>query len=194
MKDLRTYLPLVVLWAKKHHDHIQEHGTELNEEGMEMARSVGVAEPERIRIPGYTASPRDVHGGVDEDGVIPVVGQRRPMKKGSVHHHDRVGRHRFQRIIDRLILRQIDNSTANFAASVRPQRDQHVCTKRLEVVCVLVVAESRRPTLSIPVGAPVMKAVHCHMKCRTPLRCNSIHQPSRTGGLTRSRHPVDRHP
>lgn len=50
MKDLRTYLPLVVLWAKKHHDLIQEHGTELNEEGMEMARSVGVAEPERIRI------------------------------------------------------------------------------------------------------------------------------------------------
>ncbi len=50
MKDLNSYLPLVVLWAKKHHDLIQEQGAELNEEGMEMARSVGVAEPERIRI------------------------------------------------------------------------------------------------------------------------------------------------
>lgn len=50
MKDLNSYLPLVVLWAKKHHDLIQEQGAELNEERMEMARSVGVAEPERIRI------------------------------------------------------------------------------------------------------------------------------------------------
>ena len=50
MKDLDAYLPLVVLWAKKHHDLIQEHGTALNEEGMEMARSVGVAEPERICV------------------------------------------------------------------------------------------------------------------------------------------------
>ncbi len=50
MKDLNAYLPLVVLWAKKHHDLIQEQGTELNEEGMELARSVGVAEPERIRV------------------------------------------------------------------------------------------------------------------------------------------------
>jgi hypothetical protein len=50
MKDLNAYLPLVVLWAKKHHDLIQEQGSELNEEGMELARSVGVAEPERIRV------------------------------------------------------------------------------------------------------------------------------------------------
>jgi hypothetical protein len=50
MKDLNAYLPLVVLWAKKHHDLIQEQGTELNEEGMELARSVGVAEPERISV------------------------------------------------------------------------------------------------------------------------------------------------
>jgi hypothetical protein len=50
MKDLRALVPQVAQWARNHHDRIQDKGVELNDAGMELARSVGVAEPERIRV------------------------------------------------------------------------------------------------------------------------------------------------
>lgn len=37
-------------WARKHHDRIQSNGVELNDNGVDMARSVGVENPDKIRV------------------------------------------------------------------------------------------------------------------------------------------------
>ncbi|EUC70002.1 hypothetical protein Y017_11295 [Alcanivorax sp. 97CO-5] len=50
MNNLREFLPRVTAWAKKHHDLIQVEGVELNDAGADMARSVGVEDPNRIRV------------------------------------------------------------------------------------------------------------------------------------------------
>lgn len=50
MKELRQWLPLVTAWARRHHDLIQDNGVELSDDAVDLARSVGVVEPNRIRV------------------------------------------------------------------------------------------------------------------------------------------------
>ncbi len=50
MKELQQWLPLVTAWARKHYDLIQDGGVELTDDAVDLARSVGVVEPNRIRV------------------------------------------------------------------------------------------------------------------------------------------------
>src|SRR5688572_24747047 len=42
--------PVVVLWARRQQARILKHGSGLDAEGLAIARAVGVARPERIRV------------------------------------------------------------------------------------------------------------------------------------------------
>lgn len=55
--ELQTLLPLAIKWAEEHSNHIQKEGIALTPEQIEIAKKVGVSNPEKVRIQEVEALP-----------------------------------------------------------------------------------------------------------------------------------------
>jgi len=55
---LPQLIPLAAAWAETQSGHILQNGVQLNDDGLVIARTVGVGHPELIRIMSVTAMPR----------------------------------------------------------------------------------------------------------------------------------------
>jgi len=57
-KELPLLLPKAIAWAQQQSDLILRHGVPLDEQGMALAKHVGVAKPELVRIQYVAAVPQ----------------------------------------------------------------------------------------------------------------------------------------